>query len=143
MNKIFKRIIKRSFVDRRLINPICKHYQLNIMRQQMQQPIIFDSDLFTIFNTNKKLFQDEPKVPILKPVITPNGVRTKKLVIPRPPENEYNFFNKLEMESVRKMNERFANRPKIPIKKPIMTPNGIRTEKLVISGPSSNEFNCF
>ena len=135
MNKLFLRTIKRQFIDRRLINPICKHYQLDIMRQS--QSIILIDDLFI-----QEYLKPEPKEPTLKPVRTPNGVRTKKLVIPGPPENEFDMINDMELISVRMLNESFANRPKIPIKKPIMTPNGIRTGRLVIPGPPSNELNC-
>ncbi len=122
MNKLFLRTIKRNFVDRRLINPICKHYQLDIMRQPEYIPIF--------------IILPEPIVEEqVKPV-------KEKLVIPGPPDNEFDFLNEIELKSVRILNESFANRPKIPIIKPIITPNSIRTERLVIPGPPRNELKC-
>ena len=137
MNTLFQRIFKQNFVDRRLISPLCKHYQLDIMREQIHNPIII---LLSDFKQYEPKSLKKPK--LLKPVRIPDGVRTTKLVIPGPPKNEFSFLNKFEMESARKMNESFTNRLKIPIKKPIITPNGIRIEKLVIPGPPKNEFNC-
>ena len=124
MNKLFLRTINRRFIDRRLTTPLCKHFQLDIMRQQQQ--IIFIDDSF---------FQEYLKN------IEPEPVK-RELVIPGPLETEFDMINEMELKSVRMLNESFANRPKIPINKPIMTPNGIRTERLVISRPPINELNC-
>ncbi len=128
MNKLFLRTIKRNFVDRRLINPICKHYQLDIMRQpQIPTQIILIDDLF-VQNYLKH--------------IEPEPIK-EKLVIPGPPENEFDFLNKIELKSVMRMNTIInKNKRNLQKKKQIMTPNGIRTEKLVIPGPPRNELNC-
>ena len=125
---MFQRIFKRGVINNinksnYLINPIRKNFQLQVLRENI--PIIFfKDDLFvqTIKQEQLEIEQEPTK---------------RRLVIP---DNEFSFLNKLEMESIHRMNECFANKPKIPIKKQIMTPNGIRTEKLVIQGPPPNEF---
>jgi len=83
---------------------------------------------------------NRPNNPIKKPIITPSGIRTAKLVIPGPPKDELDFLDKMDYESKRKLNEYLVNIPKNPNKKPIITPNGIRTAKLVMSGQTENEF---
>ena len=115
MNKLFQRTIKKGLLDRSLLltKPIKQHYQADLLRQP--QPFI---------------------------VIIPDPLPQKeKLVIPRPQINEFDGINRMEIASVERMNRIMdENKRNPPPKKPIMTPDGIRTEKLVMPPPPKDAF---
>ena len=137
MNSLLNRSIQRSKILNKniLFKSIKQHYQMGLLRQPQHIPI------FIIMPETK------PKPIIRKPIIEPIIEKTllvkRKLTIPGPPPNEFDFLNEIELKSVRRMNiifdERKLNPP--PMKKPIMTPNGIRVGKLTIPGPPPNEFD--
>ena len=171
MNKIFQRTYQRT--QRTLFKPIftnvAKHYQAQLMRQPIQQPIIIfmqepivipepvviqETKAQRIFNKDwagiearaaadaRKLceYLENRTLPIeKKPIMTPNGIRTEPLVIPGAPEGEWDYVEAQTAANARKLCEYLENRPPL-VKKPIMTPNGIRTEPLVIPGPAHNDF---
>jgi hypothetical protein len=57
----------------------------------------------------------------------------EKLVILRAPANEFGYINKMEKLSVQRTNEILDRNKGIPLmKKPVMTPDGIRVGKLVM-----------
>ena len=65
--------------------------------------------------------------------------RTTPLVIPGAPEGEWDYVEAQAKADARRLCEYLENRPP-PVQKPIITPNGIRTEPLVIPGPAPNDF---
>ena len=90
-------------------------------------------EMSSVRRTNMILNEHKRNPPMKKPIMTPDGIRVGKLVIPGPPSNEFSYINKTEKRSVRLMEEKMAERKRNPIKeKVIMTPDGPRVGKLVM-----------
>ena len=168
MNKLLQRTYQRTqwTIYKPIFNSGAKHYQAQMMRQPIQEPIIIfiqepiiqepiiQEPIIQKKQVNEwgyieaKAKEDARKLneylenrPALvkKPIMTPNGIRTEPLVIPGRPVDEFKNYEARVSVSAMKLNEYLENRPPL-VKKPIMTPNGIRTEPLVIPGAPENQF---
>ena len=160
MNRLLQRMNQRTFYKPVVTVHHTKGYQAQMMREQQIQikPII--SFIPRVYVPKAPvdefaMWQEQAKESVMKmetnhssmrfykhgkPIMTPDGIRTEPLVIPGAPKNEFKQVEAQAAAGARKLCEYLENRT-LPIKKkPIMTPDGIRTEPLVIPGAPKNEF---